>query len=137
MVFITASHHLFPRPPGMPINVTLSIVREQGSSGEVAVHYQTRAALSQPPSNQATAGQDYISKDETVIMIDSATVVLVTVTILPVRMVCRMVGKLVLIYQYEILKGLLVCLWFTDSADKDIGCACTLIAFEAGSKHNH
>uniref|UniRef100_A0A667Y0L3 Adhesion G-protein coupled receptor V1 n=1 Tax=Myripristis murdjan TaxID=586833 RepID=A0A667Y0L3_9TELE len=74
---------LIQEPQRMPINVTLSIVREQGSSGEVAVHYQTRAALSQPPSNQATAGQDYISKDETVIMIDSATVVLVSVTILP------------------------------------------------------
>ncbi|KAF7670351.1 hypothetical protein LDENG_00010120 [Lucifuga dentata] len=70
-------------PQKSPINVTLSVVREQGSSGQVAVHYQTRPVLSQPPSNQATAGEDYISKDDTVIMIDGATVVLVTVTILP------------------------------------------------------
>lgn len=74
----------FSQLTGLPINVTLSIVREQGSSGEVAVHYQTRPALYQPPSNQATAGEDYISKDRTIVMISGATVALVTVTILPV-----------------------------------------------------
>lgn len=68
--------------------MTLSIVREQGSSGEVEIHYQTRPALYQPPSNQATAGQDYTPKDNTIIMIDGATVALVTVTILPVRREC-------------------------------------------------
>ncbi|KAM3842448.1 adhesion G-protein coupled receptor V1-like, partial [Diretmus argenteus] len=70
-------------PQRAPINVTLSIVREQGSSGEVAVHYQTKPALSQPPPNQASAGQDYTAKDDSIIMIDGATVVLVTITILP------------------------------------------------------
>ncbi|XP_056276017.1 adhesion G-protein coupled receptor V1 [Pseudoliparis swirei] len=70
-------------PQRFPVNVTLSIVREQGSSGEVEIHYQTRPALYQPPSNQAAAGQDYTSKDNTIIMIDGATVVLATVTILP------------------------------------------------------
>ncbi|XP_076021271.1 adhesion G-protein coupled receptor V1 [Genypterus blacodes] len=70
-------------PPGAPINVTLSIVREQGSSGQVLVHYQTRPALSLPPSSQAMAGEDYTAKDDSVIMVDGATVVLVTVTILP------------------------------------------------------
>uniref|UniRef100_UPI003AAD5B8E adhesion G-protein coupled receptor V1 n=1 Tax=Centroberyx gerrardi TaxID=166262 RepID=UPI003AAD5B8E len=74
---------LTQEPQRSPVNVTLSIVREQGASGEVAVHYQTRPALSQPPSNQATAGQDYTAKEDTVVMIDGATVVLVTVTILP------------------------------------------------------
>lgn len=68
-----------------PINVTLSIVREKGSSGEVKIHYQTSLALYHPPSNQATAGQDYISRDSTVIMTDGATVAIVTVAILPVR----------------------------------------------------
>uniref|UniRef100_A0A3B4V3U8 Adhesion G-protein coupled receptor V1 n=1 Tax=Seriola dumerili TaxID=41447 RepID=A0A3B4V3U8_SERDU len=58
------------------INVTLSIVREQGSSGEVAIHYETRPALYQPPSNQATAGKDYTAKDDTIIMINGATVAL-------------------------------------------------------------
>uniref|UniRef100_A0A8D3DRH1 Adhesion G-protein coupled receptor V1 n=1 Tax=Scophthalmus maximus TaxID=52904 RepID=A0A8D3DRH1_SCOMX len=58
------------------INVTLSIVREQGSSGEVEIRYQTRPALYQPPSNQATAGKDYTSKDDTIIMIHGATVAL-------------------------------------------------------------
>lgn len=65
--------------------MTLSIVREQGSSGEVVVYYQTRPALYEPPSSQATAGEDYIAKDNTIIMINSATVALVTITILPVR----------------------------------------------------
>uniref|UniRef100_A0A3Q3J0J5 Adhesion G-protein coupled receptor V1 n=1 Tax=Monopterus albus TaxID=43700 RepID=A0A3Q3J0J5_MONAL len=74
---------LTQEPQRNPVNVTLSIVREQGSSGEVAVHYQTRPALYQPPSNQATAGKDYTSKDDTIIMINGATVALVTVTILP------------------------------------------------------
>lgn len=78
---------LFSKPAGIPVNVTLSIVREQGSSGEVEIHYQTRPALHQPPSNQATAGQDYTPKDNTIIMINGATVALVTITILPVRSV--------------------------------------------------
>ncbi|KAM6965415.1 adhesion G-protein coupled receptor V1 [Aplochiton taeniatus] len=70
-------------PPREPINVTLSIVRAQGFSGQVVVHYQTRPALSQLPSNQATAGQDYVARNATVVMMDGATVVLVTITILP------------------------------------------------------
>eukprot|EP00064_Thunnus_orientalis_P005520 superscaffoldBa00000542_g5534 len=75
---------LTQEPQRVPVNVTLSIVREQGSSGEVAIHYQTRPALYQPPSNQATAGRDYTTKDDTIIMIDGATVALVTITVLPV-----------------------------------------------------
>ncbi|KAM9743556.1 adhesion G-protein coupled receptor V1 isoform 2-T3 [Menidia menidia] len=74
---------LTQEPQRSPINVTLSIVREQGSSGEVAIHYQTKPALYRPPSNQATAREDYLSKDDTIIMVDGATVALVTVTILP------------------------------------------------------
>ncbi|XP_029296357.1 LOW QUALITY PROTEIN: adhesion G-protein coupled receptor V1 [Cottoperca gobio] len=74
---------LTQEPQRVPVNVTLSIVREQGSSGEVEIHYQTRPALYQPPSNQATAGQDYTPKDNTIIMINGATVALVTLTILP------------------------------------------------------
>ncbi|XP_067377863.1 adhesion G-protein coupled receptor V1 isoform X2 [Channa argus] len=70
-------------PQKTPVNVTLSIVREQGSSGEVAIHYQTKPALHQPPSNQATAGIDYTTKEDTIIMINGATVALVTITILP------------------------------------------------------
>lgn len=65
--------------------MTLTIVREQGSSGQLAVHYQTRPALYQPPSNQATAGADYLAKEDTLIMISGATVAIVLVTILPVR----------------------------------------------------
>lgn len=76
------------QPAGIPVNVTLSIVREQGSSGELAIYYQTRPALYKPPSNQATAGIDYLAKDDTVIMINGADVAFVNITILPVRM-CR------------------------------------------------
>ena len=65
--------------------MSLSIVREQGSSGAVAVHYQTRPALSQPPANQASAGLDYLPRDDTVVMVDGATVVLVSFTIMPVN----------------------------------------------------
>uniref|UniRef100_A0AAV2MS74 Staphylococcus aureus surface protein A n=1 Tax=Knipowitschia caucasica TaxID=637954 RepID=A0AAV2MS74_KNICA len=64
-------------------NVTLSVVRDQGSMGDVAVHYQTRPALHLPPSNQATTGQDYIARTNTVIMPESATVAIITITILP------------------------------------------------------
>ncbi|KAM9393782.1 adhesion G-protein coupled receptor V1 [Pholidichthys leucotaenia] len=74
---------LTQEPQRTPVNVTLSIVREQGSSGDVAIHYQTKPALYEPPSNQATAGEDYIAKDDTIIMINGAAVALVTVTILP------------------------------------------------------
>ncbi|KAK5871603.1 hypothetical protein PBY51_004474 [Eleginops maclovinus] len=74
---------LTQEPERVPVNVTLSIVREQGSSGEVEIHYQTRPALYQPPSNQATAREDYTPRDNTIIMINGATVALVTVTILP------------------------------------------------------
>ncbi|XP_029019275.1 adhesion G-protein coupled receptor V1 isoform X2 [Betta splendens] len=70
-------------PSRTPVNVTLTIVREQGSFGEVAVHYQTRPALYLPPSNQATAGMDYSAKEGTINMINGATVAIVTVTILP------------------------------------------------------
>lgn len=70
---------------GTPVNVTLSIVREQGSTGEVKIYYQTRPALYQPPSNQATAEQDYTPRDDSIVMINGATVAIVTVTILPVR----------------------------------------------------
>lgn len=80
MIFLPFSHH-----SGAPLNVTLTIVREQGSSGEVAIHYQTRPALSYHPSNQATAGMDYTAKEDTIIMMNGATVTLVTITILPVR----------------------------------------------------
>lgn len=71
--------------PGFPINVTLSIVREQGSSGDLKIHFQTRPALYQPPPNQATEKQDYTPRDSSILMINGATVALVTVTILPVR----------------------------------------------------
>ncbi|XP_029685938.1 LOW QUALITY PROTEIN: adhesion G-protein coupled receptor V1 [Takifugu rubripes] len=74
---------LTKEPEKTPFNITLSIVREQGSSGQVKVHYQTKVALYLPPSNQATAGLDFTPRDDAVILTDGATVALVTLTILP------------------------------------------------------
>lgn len=65
--------------------MTLSIVREQGSSGDVKIHFQTRPALYQPPANQATEELDYTPRDSSILMMNGATVALVTLTILPVR----------------------------------------------------
>ncbi|XP_075960449.1 adhesion G-protein coupled receptor V1 [Anarhichas minor] len=96
---------LTQEPQRVSVNVTLSIVREQGSSGEVEIHYQTRPALYQPPSNQATAGQDYTSKDNTIIMINGATVALVTVTILPDDVPELAESFLVNITSVELVKG--------------------------------
>lgn len=67
-----------------PSNITLSIVRDQGASGNVVVHYTTRPVLSLPLVSQASEGQDYIAKQASIIMMENATVALVTITILPV-----------------------------------------------------
>ncbi|XP_053180894.1 adhesion G-protein coupled receptor V1 [Scomber japonicus] len=96
---------LTEEPQRVPVNVTLSIVREQGSSGEVAIHYQTRPALYQPPSNQATAGRDYTAKDDTIVMIDGATVALVTVTVLPDEIPELAESFLVNITSVELVRG--------------------------------
>ncbi|XP_019908355.3 adhesion G-protein coupled receptor V1 isoform X2 [Esox lucius] len=78
------SQFLFPQEPQRsPTNITLTIVREQGATGEVAVHYQTVPALSKPPSNQASSLQDYTPRDETVFMKENTTLALITITILP------------------------------------------------------
>uniref|UniRef100_A0A3P8TGE6 Adhesion G-protein coupled receptor V1 n=1 Tax=Amphiprion percula TaxID=161767 RepID=A0A3P8TGE6_AMPPE len=74
---------LTQEPQRTPVNVTLSIEREQGSSGEVAIYYETRPTLYKSPSNQATAGKDYLIKDGSIVMINGATMALVNVTILP------------------------------------------------------
>uniref|UniRef100_A0A8B9KFU6 Adhesion G protein-coupled receptor V1 n=1 Tax=Astyanax mexicanus TaxID=7994 RepID=A0A8B9KFU6_ASTMX len=59
-----------------PSNITLSIVREQGASGNVVVYYTTRPALSLPPVNQASEGEDYLAKQATVVMMEQAAVAL-------------------------------------------------------------
>ncbi|XP_028269622.1 adhesion G-protein coupled receptor V1 [Parambassis ranga] len=96
---------LTQEPQRTPVNVTLSIVREQGSSGEVVVYYQTRPALYEPPSNQATAGEDYIAKDNSIIMINGATVALVTITILPDDIPELAESFLVNITRVELVRG--------------------------------
>ncbi|XP_053337317.1 adhesion G-protein coupled receptor V1 [Clarias gariepinus] len=80
---LDSQYFITSEPPKSPSNITLSIVRDQGASGNVAVYYTTRPALSLPLVSQASEGQDYIPKQATVIMMENATVVLVTVTILP------------------------------------------------------
>lgn len=73
------------------VNVTLTLVREQGSSGDVKVLIETRPAFHQPPFNQATAGQDFIAKTETIIMKENTIIAFVTITILPVRIASYLV----------------------------------------------
>uniref|UniRef100_H2M3Y4 Adhesion G-protein coupled receptor V1 n=1 Tax=Oryzias latipes TaxID=8090 RepID=H2M3Y4_ORYLA len=97
---------LTQEPQRTPVNVSLTIVREQGSSGEVAIHYKTSPALHQPPSNQATAGEDYIGKTDSIIMVNGATVALITVTILPDDIPELAESFLVNITGVELVKGL-------------------------------
>ncbi|XP_053084899.1 adhesion G-protein coupled receptor V1 isoform X1 [Pangasianodon hypophthalmus] len=80
---LDSQYFITSEPPKSPSNITLSIVRDQGASGNVVVHYTTRPALSLPSVNQASEGQDYVAKQARVIMMENATVVLVTITILP------------------------------------------------------
>ncbi|KAI5088303.1 G-protein coupled receptor 98 isoform X2, partial [Silurus meridionalis] len=80
---LDSQNFITSEPLKSPSNITLSIVRDQGASGNVVVHYTTRPALSLPPVNQASEGQDYDAKQARVIMMENATVALVTITILP------------------------------------------------------
>ncbi|XP_071260291.1 adhesion G-protein coupled receptor V1-like isoform X2 [Salvelinus alpinus] len=80
---LDSQYLLTQEPQTSPTNVTLTIVREQEASGEVAVHYQTGPALSKPPSNQASTPQDYTPREGTVIMKENSTLALITITILP------------------------------------------------------
>lgn len=67
-------------------------MRDQGASGDVLVHYTTKVALHLPPVNQANEGVDYVAKEATVIMMENATVVLVTITIQPVSITVHLNG---------------------------------------------
>ncbi|XP_062371958.1 adhesion G-protein coupled receptor V1 [Sardina pilchardus] len=75
--------HILIQEPQEPINVTLGIVRDQGSKGDVIVHYNTVPAFTQLPTNQASGNEDYVPKKDTIIMRDGETNVWVTITILP------------------------------------------------------
>ncbi|KAI4876542.1 hypothetical protein NFI96_002228 [Prochilodus magdalenae] len=97
--FITAE------PQRSPTNITLSIVRDQGASGDVVVYYTTRPALSLLPVNQASEGQDYVAKQATVVMMEKAAVALVTITILPDDIPELAETFLVNITQVELLGG--------------------------------
>ncbi|KAK9974393.1 hypothetical protein ABG768_022494 [Culter alburnus] len=80
---LDSQYFIMPEPQKSPSNITLSIVRDQGASRDVLVYYTTKAALHLPPVNQASEGADYVAKEATVVMMENATVVLVSITILP------------------------------------------------------
>nr|Q6JAN0.1 RecName: Full=Adhesion G-protein coupled receptor V1; AltName: Full=G-protein coupled receptor 98; AltName: Full=Monogenic audiogenic seizure susceptibility protein 1 homolog; AltName: Full=Very large G-protein coupled receptor 1; Flags: Precursor [Danio rerio]AAT07468.1 very large G-protein coupled receptor-1 [Danio rerio] len=80
---LDSQYFITPEPQKSPSNITLSIVRDQGSSGNVLVYYSTKPALHLLPLNQASGGTDYVAKEATVVMMENATVVLVFLTILP------------------------------------------------------
>uniref|UniRef100_UPI00398F1058 adhesion G-protein coupled receptor V1 isoform X2 n=1 Tax=Pristiophorus japonicus TaxID=55135 RepID=UPI00398F1058 len=65
------------------INITLTIVREQGFVGDVAVQYGTKSDLLLLLVNQATANQDYIASQGTVILKENSTQALIRFSILP------------------------------------------------------
>ncbi|XP_038661208.1 adhesion G-protein coupled receptor V1 isoform X3 [Scyliorhinus canicula] len=65
------------------INITLTIIREQGFVGDVVVQYISKPDPLLPPVNQATANQDYIASQGTAIIKENATQALITFTILP------------------------------------------------------
>nr|XP_033775700.1 adhesion G-protein coupled receptor V1 [Geotrypetes seraphini] len=70
-------------PEGDSTVITLLITREQGFIGDIAVHVISKPNFSLPPINQATENQDYIAKDEIVIIAENKTGILFNVTILP------------------------------------------------------
>ncbi|KAJ8285558.1 hypothetical protein GJAV_G00028220 [Gymnothorax javanicus] len=74
---------LTQEPQRRPGNVTLNIMREQGFVGDVAVHYSTKPALSRLPVNQASEKQDYVPKEETVVMKEDTRTEMVSITLLP------------------------------------------------------
>lgn len=69
-------------------------MRDQGASRDVLVYYTTKAALHLPPVNQASEGTDYVAKEATVIMKENATVVLISITILPVSITIQLIRLL-------------------------------------------
>ncbi|XP_041376199.1 adhesion G-protein coupled receptor V1-like [Gigantopelta aegis] len=60
-------------PIGTDLPVTLYIVREQGGKGQLQISFVTSRAVGLPSHQQATSGEDYVSRQGTVIMEDSAT----------------------------------------------------------------
>ncbi|XP_029429217.1 adhesion G-protein coupled receptor V1 [Rhinatrema bivittatum] len=70
-------------PDGNSSVITLQIVREQGFVGDIAVHVISKPNFSLPPTNQATENQDYLAKDEIIIIAENKTGTWVNVTILP------------------------------------------------------
>ncbi|KAJ8380590.1 hypothetical protein SKAU_G00013680 [Synaphobranchus kaupii] len=96
---------LTQEPQRRPSSVTLTIMREQGFVGDVAVHYMTKPALSWLPVDQATENRDYVPKEETVVMKEEARTAMVTVTILPDDVPELAESFLVNITRVELLSG--------------------------------
>uniref|UniRef100_A0A8C9WGZ3 Adhesion G-protein coupled receptor V1 n=1 Tax=Scleropages formosus TaxID=113540 RepID=A0A8C9WGZ3_SCLFO len=75
------SLHIFTEEPeGRPNSIMLKIIREQGFVGDVAVHFRTGPSMTE---SSATANEDYVAKDEMVIMKENITDTSITITILP------------------------------------------------------
>uniref|UniRef100_A0A8C4S4U8 Adhesion G-protein coupled receptor V1 n=1 Tax=Erpetoichthys calabaricus TaxID=27687 RepID=A0A8C4S4U8_ERPCA len=70
-------------PEGNPKNISLKIVREQGFVGDVIIYYKTTPALSQLPVNQAKDQEDYVAKEDTLIMKENVMMTSVQITVLP------------------------------------------------------
>ncbi|XP_064619709.1 adhesion G-protein coupled receptor V1-like [Lineus longissimus] len=68
-------------PEGSDATVTLHVIREQGSKGTIQVSYITSRDMSKQTSKQATAGDDYVAKQETVSMAPGVNRTAVTVVI--------------------------------------------------------
>ncbi|KAE8635798.1 hypothetical protein XENTR_v10002742 [Xenopus tropicalis] len=63
--------------------ITLQVVREQGFAGDIAVYLQSVPNLALPAINRATKNQDFMTKEEIVIIRENKTFALVPITILP------------------------------------------------------
>ncbi|KAG2466796.1 GPR98 protein, partial [Polypterus senegalus] len=70
-------------PEGNPKNISLKIVREQGFVGDVIIYYKTTPVLSQLTVNQAKDREDYVAKEDTLIMKENVMMTSVQITVLP------------------------------------------------------
>ncbi|XP_078413685.1 adhesion G-protein coupled receptor V1 [Cetorhinus maximus] len=80
---INSLHVSLQEPEFDAINITLTIIREQGFVGDVAVQYSSKTDPLFLPINQATANRDYIASQGTAIIKENATEALIRFTILP------------------------------------------------------
>ncbi|XP_053330924.1 adhesion G-protein coupled receptor V1 [Spea bombifrons] len=70
-------------PTGNATLITLQINREQGFTGDIAIHLEAKPNMSLPLVNRATENEDYTVLSKVIIIKDNRTFALVTVTIFP------------------------------------------------------